>query len=490
MVSSTQAGAFALQAGERDLSITAFTGGVVVAGLANATIAAFILCRLPASHAPTMHSLVIRAVTDVACAAGAGVAGAHFYWNHSSIPRRADPPLSFLPFALANAMAWVWVPTIAFLLRQDSPAFGAFCALGAALLASSLRRVVPDSADSPFLERQASESEKEELFAATLHTAPREAYGSVVALCLYLAGYCLFNRIYLSAGAPLALAAFLFAWNLTFVPATESANRRDRAPEPWRLAPNAMAAILVTLFVLLFGIGHRNRMEAARAAALAKGNGQGDEFNHNRRRSAAMQAGISGYESIILWPVPEKKQIVAPMPNDISPFANRTAKPLVIRFNGPYWYFQPPEKHPSPVAHEARGNPLTVNVAANNFFPLDMEAIQTLDTPVRLSRCREVQVEIENRDNIRGPIELGVLLTDSSMPGKPALSLGRQPVLSSESDRFTVKITPADEVLRFPIPDHGAIRKFDQITVTYFPGAEHWQLGTKIAVEQFELLPR
>jgi len=39
-------------------------------------------------------------------------------------------------------------------------------------------------------------------------------------------------------------------------------------------------------------------------------------------------------------------------------------------------------------------------------------------------------------------------------------------------------------LLRFPIPSHAAIRKFDRITVLYLPGLEHWQKqAQKIAIE-------
>jgi len=219
--------------------------------------------------------------------------------------------------------------------------------------------------------------------------------------------------------------------------------------------------------------------------------GHSDHAARPGRHPATVSAsGISGCESIILWPIPEKKQIAAPVPASISPFAARAARPLVIRFDGPYWYFQPPGERPGPRAHQAQGNPIAVNIEANNFIPLTMEAVQNLSSPIRLSRCREIQVTVENRDNLRGPIALGLLLTDSSAPGKPSLSLGRQPVLSSEPAQFTIKSVPADEVLCFPIPDRAKIRKFDEITVLFLPDVEHFEVGPKIAIQEFALLPR
>jgi hypothetical protein len=131
-----------------------------------------------------------------------------------------------------------------------------------------------------------------------------------------------------------------------------------------------------------------------------------------------------------------------------------------------------------------------VNIEANNFIPLNMEAVQNLATSIKLARCRELRVTVQNRDNMRGLIALGVELKDSSAPGKSSVSLGQQTILSSRPDQFAVKLAPVDEVLRFAVPSHAALHKFDQITVQYFPGPEHWQLGAKIAIDQFELVPR
>jgi hypothetical protein len=463
-----------------------FTAYVVLAGLVNAAIAAFLFFRLPADHTPSFRSLLIRAVFYVAFSVLAGAGGARFYWNRFSIPFTTDPPLSFQLFVLVNASAWVWVPAAVLLSRQDSPVSSVLSALGAALLANGLRRIIPFEAGSRDLRAPTARWESGELFAATLYTPPRETHGYVIALCIYATGYFLVNHFYLNAGAPFAAAAFLFAWKRTLVQQpTESNETRSRAA--LRLAVVSAAAVLVTLLAMLYGIGHRNRVEAVLAAAIGRGGGAAES---NQLQHGVYVTGASGYQSIILWPALEKPQILAPVLANISPFAARAAKPLVIKFDGPYWYFQPPGQRPGPQAHEGRGNPLSVNIEANNFVPLNMEAVQNLVSPIPLARCGEVQVTIQNRDNLRGVIALGVELTDSSAPNKPPVSLGQRTISSSQPDQFVVKLTPVDEVLRFTVPSHAALRKFDQITVQYFPGQEHWQVGAKVAIEQFELIPR
>jgi hypothetical protein len=246
--------------------------------------------------------------------------------------------------------------------------------------------------------------------------------------------------------------------------------------------------VLVTFWALLDGEAHRNGGGGTNAALASDGTGNQNAQQKTKRVSAAY--GISGYESIILWPVPEKKQIVPPLPAPSNLLAPGTNKPLVIRFDAPYWYFQRPNKRPGPRAYQTHGSPLGGDIQANNFFPLIMEAHQNLGSSIRVARCREIDVTILNRDNRRGILNLAVLLSDTTSPAKPPLYLGQQPVVTSEPENFTVKRAPVNEVLRFPIPTPAKIGKFDEITIMFLPDGENFQLGSKIAVQDFQLLPR
>ncbi|HUV68416.1 MAG TPA: hypothetical protein VMW15_02055 [Terracidiphilus sp.] len=482
MFSSAQTVPFALQAGERPIGIRTFAGYVALAGLGNAAIAAFLLFRLPASHEPSLHSLLIRAFIYVVGAVLAGMGGARFYWNRSYASFGNVPPMSFRFFALVNATAWVWVPSIVLLSRQDSPASAALSALGAALLANGLRRILP-SADSPHSQDRTPQPSERELFAATLHTAPRDAYGYVIAFCLYAGGYFLLNGFYLNAGAPLALAAFLFAWRLTLKPAPANSNFRAA----YRLAAIAAAAVLITFFVLLDGIGHRNRVDAANLARARGQNQGGDVSGHPGTINGS---GVSGYQSIILWPVPEKEQIVAPVPARLSPWATRAVRPLIIPFDGPYWFVQSPEISPGPTAHQARGTPTSVNIQASNARPISMAAHQSLSTPIPIARCRGIEVEIENYDNRAGAISVALLLSDGNSPKPQTLYLGQQPVPSTEPQHFSIKESPVFETLRFEVPPNAKIQRFSKMTVQFLPDIEHEFVAPKIAILQFRLIPR
>jgi hypothetical protein len=136
-----------------------------------------------------------------------------------------------------------------------------------------------------------------------------------------------------------------------------------------------------------------------------------------------------------------------------------------------------------------QGTPLIHDFQTNNFVRLIMDAHQTLGASIPLARCREIQVDILNRDNRPGAINLAVLLSDSTQPANQ-LYLGQQPVVSSQPGNFAVKSSPAGETLRFPIPTPAKIRKFDEITVMFLPDDANYDSGSKVAIDQFQLIPR
>jgi len=198
--------------------------------------------------------------------------------------------------------------------------------------------------------------------------------------------------------------------------------------------------------------------------------------------------GTGGYESVILWPFPQKKQLIPPIPKPSNYLGLEKAHPMVIRFDGAYWYFQPPETQPGRTAHQAHGTPLGVNINSNNSFPLMMEAHQRLVGPVRLARCGEVDVEIENRDAMSGDVSLGVMLGDSESPNKATLYLGEKQLEGRQV--ALLRPPPLFETLRFAVPPRAALRRFDEITVSLLTDPEHAMVAPKIAIQQFELLPR
>jgi hypothetical protein len=211
----------------------------------------------------------------------------------------------------------------------------------------------------------------------------------------------------------------------------------------------------------------------------------------------ASEAAVPGsdYVGIILWPPPIKKtEIVPPRPHSTSFEIGKSSQPVVIPFDGQYWYFKAPSKKPGPRAHVAHGKAMYVNVRSTNSAPLLMEAYQNLGTAIDLGCCSEIDVAITNADIRPGTIALGIRLGDSDSLGDPSLDLGERTIVSSKAAQIPMNRPPVDEVLRFPIPLPIArattIHRFDEITIVFLSSGERARAGAKVSIQSFTLIPR
>jgi hypothetical protein len=469
-------------------TVKRFFAFMVGAGLINALLAGILLCRLPELRSPTFSTLLARSILHIVIGVIAGVGGSWLYWKNPSSPFRERSPIPFPLFALVCASGWIWVPPMAIYSEQLSPATAIVAAIGAVFLAIGLRYAtlsvfVPAAPDAASYKSE----EDAELFSQSLYRAPWEAQGYVISFLLYAGGCALAVRLNLAAAALFALCAFLFVWKQTLVKGHDLDSKHQYRRAALRLACVALPALLVTVWALLDGVTHRDLVPEMNAAASVGSRNSTSEGANQKAKSESSVRG--GYESLILWPVPEKKQIVPPIP-EISFLAPGTTQPLVIPFNGQYWYMQPPNKIPGPTAHRAHGTPIGEEIASLNSKPLIMDAHQTLGSAIPVARCREIQVEIENRDNRIGVVGLAVLLTDGASSKSPTLYLGQQSIVSTEPEHFSYKSEPVFETLRFSVPASAKMRRFDEITVMMLPDVDHALVGPKIAIKQFQLFPR
>lgn len=478
---SIQSGSLAFASPLDSFSAGQFFALMLAAGLVNAMIAGFVLCRLPDPRAMDVGALFARAVSFVLIGALAGMGGSWFYWNGPANPFRHSAPLPFWRFGLVCASGWVWVPSMLAFGEQLSPA-GAFAAMiGSYALATGLRHatgaVFVPAAPAP----ARTDLDDGELFAESLQKPPFEVHGYLISFCLYAAGLALTHGWNYTGAVLLASAAFTFAWRRTVPKADHDAHR-----DVVRLAVASVLAVLVTMWALLDGYAHRNQASAAEAI-----NGNTPiQQSWRQTKPQHLSTGVGGFESIILWPLPEKKQVIPPPPPQDSLLAPGTKRPIVIRFTGPYWFTQPPDKRPGPLAHQAHGTPARVDILSSNRMPLVMNAHQFLSSSLRVALCREIDVQIENRDNLAGEVSLGLFLEDNSTPGKPSVYLGQQPIMSTLPAEFVQKSAPEYEVLRFMIPESAKIHRFDEISILFLPDIEHRYIAPKIAIEQFQLSPR
>jgi hypothetical protein len=449
-----------------------------VAGLLSASVAAALFTQWQVSRTFAPAALFIIALAYVSAVTLAGAVGSWFYWNSA----RTNSIGSLRDFILQCSAAWVWMPAVVLLIEQNSLWAAPLVALGAAALASSLHRIVCAESNS---EVSFQRSREKELFAESLELIRWDWHASVISICMYAAFFALRDQAILAACASVAVGVFLLAGQLS------STSKSNRAHALWRMVAAGFVATLITTATLWVGVRGKG-YGPLNGIANARGHGFGDAAPRQNDQSPVEErvGGGYGYRSIILWPLPPKKEIIAPLPEKASLLGVKIVKPLDIPFDGSYWYFQPPETRPSFRTHVAHGDPLEVNIHSTNFEPLLMEAHQNLATAIRITRCREIQVAIENRDNRPGLISIGMQLTDSTSAGKPTLYLGQQPILSSEPDHFRIKRSPVEETLLFSVPSHSTMHRFNQITLIVTPDRARVEIGAKVAIQQFEILPR
>jgi hypothetical protein len=276
-----------------------------------------------------------------------------------------------------------------------------------------------------------------------------------------------------------AIAFFLLAWRWSALD-TVAADRWLGRRTP---AAHAAAAVLLTAYALLWGTGTAGSPGRAASAAAAT----------TPKPSPEYRDSSNGYYGIILWPPPKKAVMVDPVLSPDASASGRMAKPLLIPFDGPYWFFKAPNNSPSPRAHVAHANPTDVNIRSTDFEPLMMEAHQSLSQPIDLDCCGQINVALTNADTRSGEINIGLLLTDATNPtssNPPQLFLGVNPLASSQPDLIPQDRPPVHETLHFAIPAASTLHRFNQITVLFLPTQGRARNAAKVSVESFELIPR
>jgi hypothetical protein len=350
------------------------------------------------------------------------------------------------------------------------------------MLAIGLRRIGPQIVDEP--------DTTKEMFSATLQPIPWDWHASAIAVSIYAAFLSVQTGQIPLACALSAACAYLFAsqWASAprFAPRLAPLNLNSSGISARSLLATTLPALIITILVMRAAI-HSRDAGLSEGASLA--NHSAKAAAPKNAQSVSLANALGSYQSIVLWPDPPKKQLIVPISLlDLAPAD--LMKRQVIRFNGAYWYFQAPGAHPDSHSHVARGNPLNVNIHSTNFGPITMEADQMLARPIRISRCGQISVSINNGDNAPGQISIGLLLTDSSSPHRSTLYLGERAIASSLPSEFHLKVAPVSETLKFPLPAHARIRHFDEITFIVNSDPERLQNGAKIAIEELELMPR
>ena len=381
--------------------------------------------------------------------------------------------------AMNAAAVWVLIPPLLLLVVEASLWWLALVAGIAAGLAVCLWAVAPRNPED---EEGSGWIETGPKFAELPPSKSGAKQSTLIAVCLELALVLVLRGDGFWAGLWLAFGILLLTWKTL----TSLARPGRKTADPRTRLSGAMVAALVLVVALL--TMHLVQGFPGAAGALASASAQAQE----KKTGTAVD---DAYRGIVLFTVTDKKKELPPLPVERSLLRSGASRPVVIPFDGSYWYFQAPQHGPGLHPHLAHGDPVAMNIYSTGWVPLAMQAHQTLPQAIPVRGGEQFELTLRNGDNREGQIEVGVLLTDSRGPGllpleKPTLMLGVKPMLSSEPPEFTYKASPVEEDLTFAIPPHPAVREFDTITVLFFPSAVRDTAGARVGIRQFELLPR
>ena len=201
-------------------------------------------------------------------------------------------------------------------------------------------------------------------------------------------------------------------------------------------------------------------------------------------------APASEYSGVILTlPAKPHTPIKAPAASAGTNFSIALSRPVIIPFDGAYWYFKQPDPRPKPDARIQRGDPIKADVRSTDYRELKMEAHQTLPDMVSADCCSAMRIDLLNGDYRPGVIRIELLLKDTSSKASPAIVLGSIPIPSSQLKHISINRTPVPESLRFQMPSTARGRRFDEITVVVKPSSDRALAGSKIAIKNFVLIP-
>jgi hypothetical protein len=446
---------------------------LVVTGCISAAMVTSLSSRLPQSHTLSWTTILVRSVKYIALATAGGAIGTSIPWFFL----KTKPSFSLASLSKIVAVGWIFFPCITLFYRRQSPWMFPALALATVASAFSLRRLFPASAEPD--QRKPPDwytSDLPSLYGLPIaNFRPMRAF--FIAICAQAALPLAIADRPFPAGILLSTCLSLLVWRWS---ALDSSAVKQFAGSRQTILLCAFAFFFTVLAILpwVADKSYGSNKVPRRPALIT-------------HESTESDVPGSDYVGIILWPPPIKKtKIVPPRPHAASFTIGKASKPVVIPFDGQYWYFKAPSKRPGPRAHIAHGRATYVNVHSTDSAPLLMEAYQNLGTSIDLECCSEIDVAITNADVRPGTIALGIRLADSGSIGEPSQDLGERTIVSSEAAQIPMNRPPVEEVLRFPIPQPSTIHRFDEITIVFLSARERARGGAKVSIESFTLIPR
>lgn len=455
---------------------------LLVAGLLPSAVGTYFGCSLVPPHSLSWLTLFLRSAAYVSLTALVSMATFWLFWTFLSIKP------SFQPVILAYGTCGIsmFFPATSLLFGKHS--WWVFVMLAGMSTSASLylRALFPIEESQtpmysgPMFKGMAPDQK-------SLRSTVLIAFLLECSVVFLVVGHIFFTC------ALLSISFFLLGWRFNVQLETIRRVAADVALLKQRILMQYLVAILVTAVSLIPFLRGGSWIKGF-SLLLGSGSVMPERSIH-KSKPVAMD-GDNSFVGIILFPPLRKKtEIVPPQSHAASVNSWTKSQPLVIRFDGPYWYFKAPNHDPGLRPHVVRGKSTEARIHSTDRRPIMMEARQSLGIPMDRSCCREIQVAITNADTSPGQISLGVSLVNSTLPtsspikGK-AETLGVKVIQSSEPQHFWIERTPVDEVLTFPIPSRGKFPQFNEIKVLFLPAPERSLGAPKVAIRSFRLVPR
>lgn len=458
-------------------------GGLIAAG-----IVAFLMCGFPPRHFLSLGQLIGSAVERVfvilsASAVTICVLGAMQRAEHEH-PERL--------LMLRTTFDALWFAPLALFVCEDS---GWAAAIIAVLVVSIIKSFRCHEDHSRQVEDEATPAYS--LAGTTIEVWEAQSwfFPQLSALCaamLAQSGAAASVVSHPFAGAILVgIGSAIGTWSFTADASTDERELRLSA-QRWRTLLVLMLTILFTAVGLarylvpghrFAGFGIPSRHHARRGFSQPE--------QHQPPGGEGMVSGPKeAYSGIVLWPNKTAfTKLIAPLLGGNMPNTRR-ADPLIIPFDGVYWFFKAPDLHLPANSREARGSPETFDIRSTDGRSLSMEAHQNLGTTIDLGCCSRIQVAIRNADRYPQTVAIELRLMNTALPRKPSQSLGEMQVHSTRAWKLYDDRPPTTETLDFAIPPNPLIRRFNEVMVVFRLDADRADAAAKIGIERFVLIPR
>jgi hypothetical protein len=319
------------------------------------------------------------------------------------------------------------------------------------------------------------------------------------ALCAQIGTLAILGGYSLAGAIVVGIAFAVWTWSMPQWPSSNSHPATLEDLHSRSLLVGLMAVVVTIAGLIPYvrgssGFGLLGSSHKHPAHGTADGGGR---TRHSARLQVADGPGNNASEGnagIVLWPVNQvETKLVAPTPIDLTQNRahGRDTNPLVIPFNGVYWFFKAPDVRPPKTSRQAQASPDAVDIRSTDRRPLSIEAHDHLGSLIDLNCCSRIQVAIRNADRYPETVSLELVLTDTSRPSEPSESLGRMMVRSTRPwGIYDQQHNPVSETLNFAIPPRGTLRCFDEVKIIFRLDRARADSGARIAIDHFVLVPR